>query len=214
MITVKSSVLKQRFPAPKVLNPRETNPTFVLQPKPLDGAVRNSLTSSSSESCLVFKKSAWILFLRHFQWESSCEQRGRFFSVCKIYTELLLIREQTQGHPAKEKTDVFCGIWASNTENTQTHTCIPIPIPFLVRRNCLGPSRWTSIQKDKQNRTSPTPGREERGNGGRDIYWLTVVLKGNMQKNWNLNLKILIANAKAFSYALSSSCQDLSHCNP
>lgn len=61
----------------------------MLQPKPLDGAVRNSLTSSSSESCLVFKKSAWILFLRHFQWESSCEQRGRFFSVCKIYTELL-----------------------------------------------------------------------------------------------------------------------------
>lgn len=86
-----------------------------------------------------------------------------------------------------EMTDAFCGIWASNNENTQTHSCIPTSVSFLVRRNCLGSSIWISIQKDKQNRTSLTPSREERGNGGRHRYWPTVVLKGNMQKNWNLN---------------------------
>lgn len=172
MITAKSSVFKQHFPAPKVLNPCEANPTFMLQPKPLDGAVKNSVRSSSSESCLVFRKSALILFLRHFQWERSCKQRGRFLSVYNICTEFLLSREQTQGHPTR--MDTLRDDWSTlqnmskqHWEHTNTHQ--HPHTDFISREEKLS---WIlnriSIQKDKQNRTRSTQGAEKRGNGGKD----------------------------------------------
>lgn len=140
------------------------------QPKPLDGAVRNSLTSPSSEPCLAFRKPAFILSWRHFQQERLCKQKGRFLTVHNICTELLLSREQTQGHPTKALRDDWGILWnMSNTKNTQTHTCIPTPIPFLVRGSWPGPSVQISIQKGKQSRTRPTPGGEQRGNGGKDL---------------------------------------------
>lgn len=140
MITATSSVLKQHLPAPKVLNPSEAIPTFMLQPKPLDGAVRNSLTSSSTESCLVFGKSALILFLRNFQWERSCEQQGKFLSVCNIYTELLLSREQTQGHPTKALRDDW-GILQNMSKQHWEHTNTPL-LPHTNFISCEEKPSW------------------------------------------------------------------------
>lgn len=44
-------------------------------------------------------------------------------------------------------------------------------------------------------------------------HQLMGVIEENIHKSWNSNKKILLANAKAVLYALSSSCQYLNCCS-
>lgn len=161
MITVKSSVLKQHLPAPKVLNPLEANPTFMLQPKPLDGAVRNSLTSSSSESCLVFRKSA-LIFFKKFPM-GKVLWAARKVSLCLQNLHRALVQQETDTGTPYKGPGRWLRYFAEYEQATlRTHKCTPASphqFHFLWGETVLDPQYGLAFKKINRTGQGPLQGK-------------------------------------------------------